>query len=598
MSSSQGLTDGMRARRFVPARDPGLGLAARTAGAALVAYVPVLVASWAHAPAGWAAAVVAALILASRPALFDAGTLACALVPTAALTLSGLVQPVSEYMAFATIGLAFVARCALDSRGRWRELLTARMPRAVPALVVAYLAWAAVATAFSTDRRTSLVYIAGMTFALGIAFWLVPPVLGTPAARRRLLVTVAAVALAAVAGSAVLAVTGPSRLFGVPYGSVLIVEPPIFGAPTHLVYPRAFGPYIGQGAYYTLVAAGLLAVLALRETVAGRSSALWAGAAAVLALALLLCFSRAGWTMAIAGGFVCTAASVWRRRPDWLAGTTTTVFGVALTALALNALGADARFDVQVARGWPAYVVADRLLSGDELLAYVLPSHGGRTGPVQQIRGGVSLTERDGLWRASAVAASHRPVLGYGPGTDAAAIAPFLGPQYADYRGISSHSGWLRTLVEMGGPGLLLVGAIWAGVLALGLTAVRRTPDLLRDVTFVVPVAWAVAFLLDETFQVYLFGGFGFYNLLTAVSLSLIAAVPILTRVVSPHRPARATTMMPSPQNGVVRYTSGNTSRDAARTRVRRSRAGSGAGCVGLPLRPARATRRPPGWNV
>jgi O-antigen ligase len=181
----------------------------------------------------------------------------------------------------------------------------------------------------------------------------------------------------------------------------------------------------------------------------------------------------------------------------------------------VNLLGANARFDVQEARGWPAYIVAGKLTSGSALV---------QSGTIQQIRGGASLTERDALWAASLAAARHRPLTGYGPGTDAAAIAPYLGPAYAAYTGISSHSAWLRTAVEMGVPAVFLLAAIWVAALGLSLTALRRRPDLVRSGTVVVLMALAIAFLTDQTFEVYLFGGLGLPNLLTAVALGMVAA--------------------------------------------------------------------------
>src|SRR5262249_19740223 len=145
---------------------------------------------------------------------FDAEALACALVPAAALTLSGLVQPASEYMAFATVGFAFAARCLIDRRESSTCVLTLAVPRAVAALAAAYLGWAAVTAPLSSDRRTSAVYLAGATLALVIAFWAMPPALGRERGRRRFLATVVVVALGAVGVTVVLAITGPAWLYG------------------------------------------------------------------------------------------------------------------------------------------------------------------------------------------------------------------------------------------------------------------------------------------------------------------------------------------------------------------------------------------------
>src|SRR5262249_26109711 len=146
-----------------------------------------------------------------------------------------------------------------------------------------------------------------------------------------------------------------------------------------------------------------------------------------------------------------------------------------------------------------------------------------KRGPREQIRGGFSLTERDGLWAASLKAVRHQPVAGSGLGTDAPPLAPYPGPQFAVYTGISSHSGWLRTAVEMGIVGLLLLAGIWAAVLWLTLTALRRRRALLGSPTVVALLALALAFLADQSFEVYLLGGLGLPNLLSAVTVGMLA---------------------------------------------------------------------------
>src|SRR5262249_58280687 len=100
-----------------------LSHAARVAAAAAVAYLPVLAAS-ALGAAAWAMVVGAALLLLAVRRVFDAEALACALIPAAALTLSGFVQPASQYLAVATIGFAFVGRCLIDRREGSIGLLT------------------------------------------------------------------------------------------------------------------------------------------------------------------------------------------------------------------------------------------------------------------------------------------------------------------------------------------------------------------------------------------------------------------------------------------------------------------------------------------
>lgn len=491
---------------------PHLRFAVRVAAVALIAYLPVPVSAWVGGTAGWILAAGVAVALTLVPRLIDREVLVCALLPAAALTLSSLVTASGEYLAMSAVGGALVARYLLDHRSRPAGALESPVPRPALVFVVAYTAWAGISTVTSTEHRTSLVYLVGMAFSLAIAFWVVPSALTTPLARRRLLTTVVVLALAAVSVDLLLSVTGPLWLYGRSFGSVLMIEPTLFKRSTGLVLPRTFGPYVDQGPWYTLIAFGMIACWALR----GHARLPATGAAVVLAAALLVTYSRAGWLIAVTAAVLWGAATLWRRRPDRFAIAIGALFTAVLVALLLNVLGANARFDVQADRGWPVYVVAGQLTSSKDLKRL------GVTG--SQMRGGADLSERDVLWRASLHAAERRPVLGHGPGTDADAIAGFLPSSYAVYRGISSHSTWLRTLVEMGVPGLALLGVIWLFIGLLAVRALRRRPTLADDVTLVGLVVIAYASFPDQFFEIYLFGGFGFPNLLVAIAMALAAA--------------------------------------------------------------------------
>jgi len=140
------------------------------------------------------------------------------------------------------------------------------------------------------------------------------------------------------------------------------------------------------------------------------------------------------------------------------------------------------------------------------------------------VRGGGGLSGREFLWKASEDAIKHRPILGYGPGNDVLAIDPYLSsngvPAGYTLTGLTSHSTWFRTAVEMGIPGLLFLIAIG---LAVAWISVRRglSARALPDATRIALGAAACGLLPAMTFETFLLGGVTFSSLLLAVALGL-----------------------------------------------------------------------------
>jgi O-antigen ligase len=141
--------------------------------------------------------------------------------------------------------------------------------------------------------------------------------------------------------------------------------------------------------------------------------------------------------------------------------------------------------------------------------------------PVES-RGGAGLSNRLALWSASLSAIRARPIFGTGPGTDALAIAPYLTGRYTIYRGLTSHNTWLRTAVELGLPGLVLIIVV---ILSIGwktFQGVRLDRTLLDDATTVALGASVLGLLADQFFETYLLGGATFSNFYWALSMALL----------------------------------------------------------------------------
>jgi O-antigen ligase len=137
------------------------------------------------------------------------------------------------------------------------------------------------------------------------------------------------------------------------------------------------------------------------------------------------------------------------------------------------------------------------------------------------LRGGTALTGREFLWKASWEAIKKRPVTGYGPGNNVPAIDPYLSGVGLQLKGLTSHSTWFRTAVEMGVPGLLLLIAV---LVVAGWVFVRgprsEIPDV-PDPTRAVLAASVIAMIPVMTFESVYLGGVTFTSLYLAVAIGL-----------------------------------------------------------------------------
>jgi O-antigen ligase len=118
-----------------------------------------------------------------------------------------------------------------------------------------------------------------------------------------------------------------------------------------------------------------------------------------------------------------------------------------------------------------------------------------------------------------------RPLQGYGPGTNADAIAPFLTGSNMAYRGLTSHSTWLRTGVEMG---ILGLGSLLGFVAAASIIIVRRViAKPLARVTGVTTLLACVAGLaVGQLTETLLLGGLTFGSLVWAMAIGVLIGGP------------------------------------------------------------------------
>jgi hypothetical protein len=429
--------------------------------------------------------------------------------------------------------------------------LAAGHPVRLPALPVAialfgYVVAAAISTATSIDLRLSALYLGGMVTSLSIAFVAAPTLLSTAQARLAFVLTTAVIGLALAASTILLWLVGPLRGFSEPIGIYLVTELRLGDILTAVIVPRGTGPYIAPSYQALNLSIGLFALLALRTSL-GRGRRLADLGIGLILVATLLTMARGGWLVAATGSLVVGvfyAIGAIRSEGTWRAGAwidrwavaSFLVVGLALGLLLTNAIGADARYDL-------ARIRYGDTASGsveEELVTGIRPGTG--VDPESQIteplpvRGGAESSSRGAIWGASLSAIMTRPVTGFGPGTNADALAPFLTGPNIVYRGLTSHSTWFRTALEMGLPGL---GFLIAFVLAAGWLIVQ---DVGRNRYRAEPwsgalIASAVALVVGQVTETLLLGGLTLASLYWAMAIGILVARPSAWRLGSFMRP-------------------------------------------------------------
>jgi len=490
-----------------------LGTSAMLATAPLVVIVPTIL--------------VVAIGIAWAMGRTDASPLVIGLVPTTLLANSGLVPAATYYVAPATLGLSIVFWTA-----RWsaqHRQLPPLPPRAFVGFAGLYLAAVAVATIFSIRLSTSIPYVAAIAILVPVSLWLGPWLLSRSGNVGNLLRFVALTGVATALISIVLALSGPLLWFGRWIGAYLVHELTLSGQPTGIVFLRTAGPYLAPASEALVLAPAILAALALRSSLSRRRRLLVSAAVALMVLALVSTFARVGWGAVIAGSAVLALAPIRSRRIDLGSALVCGVLLVAFVALWFNAIGTDYRPDLTEARATVAAGMGAGDAGGDALPVVPVPegvgpgSTGGDT-PRFVARGGSELSGRLELWSASVGAIANSPWIGYGPGSNAIALDPYLTGDSRRFVGLSSHNTWLRTWMEDGVVGL--IGLIGIALTALYVAIRRMVADRNASWQELGLLAIFVGLGVAQAFETFLLGGVSFPSFGWAIAAGLLVIDP------------------------------------------------------------------------
>ena len=559
---------------MLPIRDEVLS-SALIVPAVVVALLLLAAMAYVSEIAAWLLAAAAACSAGFLIPLVHRRLLVVALVPASLLTGSALVPPQGRYLPVAAI----VATLLVSSRADVRRLLrTAEaMPKWLARLLFAYVGWMLVTTVTSSDRALSLAYLVGTSAILAVAFVAIPSL---PERSRLVRDLVAAIVLSSIlilVTGFVLALLGAIPLYGKSVGLYFLGQATILGYVTPVIFLQNFGPYIGPAT--APLALGVVAAIYLQAASRGRQRLVWTAAGLVIAAGLLATFSREGWLMA---AIACLAPSLLGKE-RWQLARTALVAGLFLLIFFLaaitNVLSLVGRVDLtsrwygpgamsvlmnpnvtergSAERSVPVAAVAPipgapagctavaaqpymppgqngpgakppwRDTSSDPAgwqAQWGAPPLGWRQTPstsVVALKGFSSLNARLLLWQASAQAIECSPIVGYGLGTDAAAIVPYLAQQ-SRLGGATTHDTFLRAGVEMGLPGLAIY-------IALAAVAARHALSRLRggkDEGEIVLAAAVVAITAAEFTGTLFFAGAGFTGFWLAAAVGLLAVRP------------------------------------------------------------------------
>jgi hypothetical protein len=518
-----------------------LGAAIRTVVAGVALSLPAAVTGLLVGPLGFLPSVVAACVVGVVGGTFfgvrrpEAPVLA--LMAAAILLGSPIIPPEGRYLpSLACMIATSIATGVALYRGRPLQLPS----RPVLVVVAIYFAIALLTTLTSIDPGLSLAYLGGLAASLGIAFVGAPTLLSTPTGRLAFVAMAGALGVALAAVSVGLWLVGPVTVFHEPLGIYFITELRVGDVLTGVIVPRASGPYVTPGYQALNLSIGLFALLSIGR-IAGRGRILINFGIVIVVLAILLTMTRGGWLVAAVGSLAVVlivairsrSASGDNERPAFIDAPSLGSFvtlGLALILLLSNAIGADARYDLAVIR----YGDAAAGTSEEEIVTGPQPDPdgpvGGVIGPTASpipipVRGGAESSSRGVIWSASLDAIKVRPVTGYGPGTNAQALAPYLTGENEVYRGLTSHSTWLRTAVEMGILGLAsLIGVIVLTVLTV--LRSRSADKRLMEPSSAALLASIVALVVGQSTETLLLGGLTYASFFWAMAMGLVVARP------------------------------------------------------------------------
>lgn len=507
---------------------------ASTSVAVIALFVMALITSWLavlDTRLAWTAAGVLAVALGATITGSRARWLALALIPVSALTASAIVPFEGRYIPMLLLTGALLV--SMRRRVGAAVVHLRQLPRPYLASILAYLGWAGVVTVSSVSIG-EVQYLAGIVATLGAGLVVTPILISSEAGMRKLFGVVAISASALLASGLVLVALGGVTLFGRAVGVYFIEELVLFGKPTGIVFPQNYGPFVGPATEPLAFAIATSTYLA--ATARGRARWAWWAVAVFCLFGLASSFSREGILMAaLATGTVATGYLI-RGRVVPGAIVLTGVLVLFLIGTLTGAFGVLGRLDL--VRAWYGPdavqvlmnpVIADRGKVPTGPAGSVdgpPPNRDPTTQPptaapeleVIELKTTGSFQARLSLWKAAYLAAVEAPLTGYGLGSNADAIVPYLQGEDARLRGASVHSTVMRMLVELGVPGLLTYLAVMCVAVWLVALAIWRIPN-----GVVLPLAGIViASLAHQLFGTLLFGGLTYGSYVFVVALGLL----------------------------------------------------------------------------
>lgn len=467
-------------------------------------------------------------------------SLVLAILPATVLTDSALVPFEGRYVpaAAAMIALLVAARWTIPA-----GLTRLRSRPWLAAVLIVYGTWALVTSVTSSDRGLSATYVIGLALSLTVCAVILPGWV-TAARLERFITAIAVIGVAIVASGWLLLMMRGVVIFGKDVGVYFVEELALFGQATGVTFYQNYGPFVGPSTEPLAFAA--VASLYLASRTAGLWRAAAYAAALVVIVGLVVTFSREGLLMAAIAVAALVAYDLWHRQLSVLAGATAGFLAIFALASLIGVVGVLGRLDLTAQwYGPPAVAILMNPVHtarGDVSTPSPTPGPGGGTPvltpepvypAVVDLKTASSLDARFSLWAAALAATAKSPVVGYGLGTDADAIVPYLNGADARLQGVTTHSTFMRMLVEMGVPGLLI--QVWLSVVAaaVALRAVFRRSS--RAVA--VLAGCLAAILFHELFGTLIFGGFGYTNFLFA-ALTFILALSDLGTASDGVRPA------------------------------------------------------------
>jgi hypothetical protein len=474
----------------------------------------------------WLACCVLAVALGLALGAARMESLVLVLLPATVLTDSALVPFEGRYVPAAAAMIALVVAA--------RQLLPGGLARLrsrpwYAAVLLAYGVWALVTLGSSTDRALSATYIAGLALSLTTCAVILP---GWWTAERmeRVIAAIALIGIVIVATGWLLLTLRGVVLFGKDVGVYFIEELTLFGQGTGVTFFQNYGPFVGPSTEPLAFATAASLYLASRTTGIRRLAAY--AAAVVVIAGLVVTFSREGLIMAAIATAALVAYDLRRHRLNVAVAAAAGFLAIfALTSL-MGVVGVFGRLDLTAQ--WygqtavPILMNPDHTQRGDVSTPSVTPGQGPPVATpspvvvypaVVDLKTASSFDARFSLWAAALAATEKSPVVGYGLGTDANAIVPYLNGQDARLQGVTTHSTFMRMLVEMGIPGLLL--QVWLSLVAaaVAIRAIFRRSSKAMTVL----AGCLAAIIFHELFGTLIFGGFGYSNFLFAALTSILA---------------------------------------------------------------------------